>query len=422
MNNLAIATTTMPALHQSTFELMRCPTAYAAWREGKRTPSSLESARGTEIHHVMATYADHCVSQRVGADWEYFDQLTIAAGDEAGPILESMRDSHIVDWKHIYGTEMTLALDEDLAPVRVPKICEEGNWSPSFHDAIPGLVYTDADPAHAGTLDVLSLFEDNTAVIDDYKSHPQPFDPETYQGMLYPFMVFKHFPHIQRVTFRLRFVRYPNVVRENAWTRDQMPDMERTIRQARGRQQSIELKILNNQPLDAFPHAGCHYCPLATNFTCPIAEFNPEINLSMVERAKFARWYSILSKPNNAVLKNHVQATGRGIDLIDGTGQLYTYDAQESAKKVYPLDRTLIRILDDYSEASGEDWPAMKLAISSTSLSPKLKTKKRSALRETIEASHLEMKPGIKYAFAKVLSDGSRDVDEDTRDYSEDGF
>jgi hypothetical protein len=408
-------TVSTPPLHQSVYEVLRCETSYSAWRSGKKLPETLQSWRGTEIHHIAAKYAEHCASKGVAADWEYFDTLTTGVGEEAGTILEKMRDSYLIDYKHLFSTELKLSLDEDLSPIG----CND------FDLLLTGEGYLDprTPAAHRGTLDVLYLYEDNSALVEDYKSHFQAFDPETYQSMLYPFLVMKYFPAVRRVTFRLRFVRFENLAREIVWTREDIPRMERKIRQARGLQQAVELKILNNQPLRAFAHPGCHYCPLSANLTdCPISEFNPQVNRSIESRANFDHWWKLLATDNRKVLRDYVQTTGRAITMIDGTGQQWEYDAHESAKKVYPLDRTLIRILDDHTEATGEPWEEMKLTVSSTSLTPKLKAKKRTNLRDTIEASHLEMKAGVKYGFAKVLSDGSKEVDEDTRDYEEDGF
>lgn len=400
------ATKAIPALHQSTHSVMRCPTSYAAMREGKKMPDSMQSWRGTEIHHIWSVYANHCSSQCVSADWEFFDQLAASVGEEAGTILEKMRDSYLIDWKHLYDTELKLKLDEDLNPIPFDE--------------------TDNPGAHAGTLDVLYLFEDDSALVDDMKSHFQPFDPDTYQAMLYPFMVMKFFPGLRRVTFRLNFVRFENLVREVTWTREDMPRMERKIRQARGLQQKIELQILNNEPLQAFAHAGCHYCPLSANLTdCPISEFNPEINRSMESRANFDRWWTMLATDNRKVLKDYVTTTGNPITIMDGTGESWQYGAIPTAKKRYPLTENLIHALLENCEATGEALysiergKGLNLYLGS-GLTSKLKTKKRAVLREIVEESFTDMKPGTKFGMAKVKGDGTLEEDEQGRSYGED--
>lgn len=406
MPQLSVEKRTIAPLRQSTHSVMRCPTSYAAqFHEGKRMPDSLQSDRGTEVHAIMAKYIEHCGSQQVSADWDYFDSLTVAAGEEAGSILERQRDAFLVDWKHIFETELRLALDEELNPVA------EGDDTPH---------------AHEGTLDALYFYDDDSALVDDMKSHFQPFDPETYQAMLYPFMVMKHFPSVRRVHFRLNFVRFENMTREVTWTREDMPRMERKIRQARGLQQKIELQILNNEPLQAFAHTGCHYCPLSANLTdCPISEFNPEINRSMESRANFDRWWTVLAIDNRKVLKDYVQATGNPINIVDGTGESWQYGAIPTAKKRYPLTENLIHALLDNCQATGEALysiergKGLNLYLGS-GLTTKLKTKKRTALREKVEESFTDMKPGTKFGMAKVKGDGTLEEDEQERSYGED--
>jgi hypothetical protein len=413
----ATKTLEIPALHQSTYEVMRCPTSYAAMREGKKMPASMQSWRGTEIHHIAALYAEHCANNSVSADWDYFDVLTASVGEEAGTILERMRDSYLIDWKHLLTTELTLALDEDLNPIDDPLVREFTSVE---------MMPEDTPAAHRGTLDALYLYEDDSALVDDYKSHFQPFDPETYQAMLYPFMVMKYFPAVRRVTFRLRFVRFENLVREVTWEREDMPKMERKIRQARGLQQKIELQILNNEPLQAFAHAGCHYCPLSANLTdCPISEFNPEINRSMESRANFDRWWTMLATDNRKVLKDYVQTTGNPISITDGTGESWQYGAIPTAKKRYPLTENLIHALLDNCQATGEALYSIERGKGlnvylGSGLTTKLKTKKRAALREIVEESFTDMKPGTKFGMAKVKGDGTLEEDEQGRSYGED--
>jgi hypothetical protein len=305
-----------------------------------------------------------------------------------------MRDTFVVDYKHVLATETRLRLDADLNPTITE---EETGLILSDHneDAMVGVTYSGKPAAHAGTLDVIRINDDATeAINDDYKSHPRPFEPETYQSMLYPFMLLKHIPTLRKVTFRLIFVRYgAEVVREVVWIRDEMPEMAIQLRRARERQ--LALEAAGEGP--ALPGAHCQYCPkLSQPSLCSIVEFNPQINTKMEERLRFNVWATEQAKVNRAVMKDAVDANGRPICIIDGNGKQILFGSKSIESLVYPLDDTFLTIMGDHMATSTDSWETMKLRVSSTKLKSLMKAKKREGLAARMNGSHAQMETKVK--------------------------
>jgi len=403
----------IPPLSQSLVELGSCPESYVFQIiQGNRQPDSLQSDRGTEIHHVMSEYVRHCVARKVPVDFDAFDKLSAAAGPEAGPILDNMRDTFVVKWQNVLATEVRLRLDSDLNPTLRELYWSGDPGQECFidypEDEMVGVSYSQQPAAHAGTLDVIEINDDATeAVIPDYKSHPRPFEPDTYQSKLYPFILMKHIPTVRKVTFRLVFVRYGGAVtREVAWTRDDMPALAIEIRRARERQ--LALEAAGEGP--ALPGSHCQYCPKITQPTlCSIAEFNPQINTPMDERLKFTIWADEQAKVSRTVMKDYVDASGKPVVTLDANGEPTEFGIQPTESKVYPLDRTSIQLLESHFAVSPKDsWETMKLRISSTTLKPKLKAKMRAGLAEAFDNSVVEMEVKPKFAIRKP--DGSTDT------------
>lgn len=375
----------LPPLRQSMVETAACPRAYAEiYINGKVQPDSIPSERGSDIHRVMSRYVDYCVRERTESDWIKFNELASAAGPVAGPILDGLRDSYEVDWQHVYGTEITLRLAEDFEPC-----------APPVEMAVQKYRLHEEDAAYEGTLDAILLSNDGTrAKIVDYKSHPAVFEADSFQSTLYPFMLFKHLPDLETITFELVFVRYTNCVRTVTWKRTDMPEMQATISRARERQ-----RITHENPDDALalPCKSCTYCPLAKNLTCPIADWNEYTTLSNSDRLRAIEFYRRMRSLHMPVLKAHAEVNGP-ISYRDGNGRVYEYGPQEVPSTRYPLDRTTIQVLDDYSAATGESWESWNLDISSTALKAKLKAKKRTTLREVFEESLIETSTKPKFA------------------------
>lgn len=410
----------IPPLSQSLVEKGSCPEGYCfEVIEGNKQPDSMQSERGSEIHHVLSEYVSWCVSRSVAVDFDYFDKLSAAAGPIAGPILDNMRDTFVVDWKHVLATEVRLRLDSNLEPTKheqdvtgITQFVEmaqcyyyDDNKEARIIDVFPGLAYSGKAAAHAGTLDVILINEDATeAVCPDYKSHPRPFEPDTYQSMLYPFMLMKHIPTVQKVTFRLVFIRYgADVTREVVWTREDMPEMAIQIRRARERQLALEAK--GEGP--ALPGLHCQYCPKITKPTlCSISEFNPQINTPLEERLRFTVWAAEQAKVSKAVMKDYVNAARKPITILDANGKAIQYGIHDCENTICPLDETSFKILQDHMKVSAKDsFESMNLRISSTSLKSKLDTKMRAGLRKSFEDSVIMRESRPKFGIRKPDGD-----------------
>lgn len=377
----------LPALRQSAVETAACPRCYVEiYINGRQQPDSIPSERGTEIHKVMSQYVDHCTKLKVPSDWVHFNKLAAAAGPVAGPILDGIRDTYEVDWERVYGTEITLALDEEFMPTYQSSVSAFGFTA---NEVSP------EEAAYIGTLDVIRIAHDGVrAKIDDYKSHPAPFDANTFQSTLYPFMLFKHMPSLEVITFELNFVRYTNCLRSVQWKRTDMPEMQAIISRARERQR---LTHENPDAALALPNKVCTYCPLAKDLSCPIAEWNEYTTLSLQDRLRWKVWMTKMAGVNNPILKANAEVNG-SIRYEDGNGRVYEYGEMPVPSTRYPLDRTTIQVLEQYKQATGEDFLDGKLSISSTTIKPKLKTKKRAALNEIFEESIVETATKPKYA------------------------
>lgn len=396
----------VPPLRQSLHSTMACSESYAFQViEGNEMPDSMQSERGVDVHHVMSEYVRHCVSIKAGADWAKMDKLSARSGPVAGPIIDKMRDSYIVDWEHVFDTEITLGLTDELEPSRA---------------IFPGQLVGDAPEEIHGTLDVVRINHTGTAAyIDDYKSHPQPFNPDEegkeFQAILYCFMLMVYLPQLESVTFTLIFVRYGgNVKRSCEFTRKDMPEMRAAILRAKARQRQYHADYDAGIALPALPGSHCAYCPKITKpGLCSIAEFNSEINTPMEDRLRFKVWSAEQNKVNNAAMKNYVDATGKGITIKDGNGKTFILDFFEFTQKIIPLDKSVIRILNDWMETTGENWGSWKIRISSTNLMSKLRAKKRAALLQQFEDSVIDMtEPKPKFVLRRddgTTSDGSEE-------------
>ena len=236
------------ALHQSTEQVMSCPVFYVeAFPKGRKQPGGLESARGVQVHHVGSEYASWCAKKSVAQDLEAFDRFALGAGPSASKILIGMRDSYLVDYKHLLATELTMRLDEDLNPTDTV-------------DALEGIAGDSGLPAaYEGILDALYVYREEAKInIDDLKTHPQPFDPkDTLQGPMYAVFCFRHFPWVREIKFKLIFVRYNNLFREVTYTREDLPFLVEMVRAARARQKMLHTMYAAGEELEAVPGNHC---------------------------------------------------------------------------------------------------------------------------------------------------------------------
>lgn len=419
----------MPALRQSTVEIMSCPEFYCeAIIHGRSQPGGMESSRGSQVHEVASKYTSWCATKSVSQDLSAFDRFTQGVGHSAYKILAGMRDGYEVNWRHLVATELSMSLDDKFQPTDVV-------------EAIEGTVGDSGETAaYQGTLDGLYMFRDEgRAEIHDFKTHPRPFDPDqTLQGKMYSLFVFQHFPWVQEVRFRLIFVRYRNLFREVIYTRQDILAMIEVVRSARARQQMIHDDADAGRKLEAIPGSHCQYCSLLSNRKCSISEFNPAMQLSYEDRLKFAIWYRAFSFANNKVLKERVDATGRSVFLKDYNGKIYKFGPEEKKSKVYPLFRSdgkgglqldhrkkpmmpIMDLLFDQIHASPEDiaWMA-NLSISGTKLKQYLGTKKRVLLDQAVADAADEVTK-IKMVVSKPL-DAMPDEDDDEDEEDEEEF
>lgn len=313
------------------------------------------------------------------------DRLSESSGPVAGPILDRLRNEYIVDFAHVYGTEITLMLDEDFEPAYF-WMDEHGEVQTEYRgqpiDRIAGVEYSEKPAAFIGTLDELDI-NDDEGKIPDFKSHPAPFEADTFQGKLYSFFVLKHFPHLRKVKFELIFVRYSHCVRSVTYLRSEMADMQMELARAKARQIATHEAPENAL---ALPCTTCTYCPKGRTKTCSIAELNEHLVLTPRERLIRSEWHRRMRSNDMPILKAQAITNGP-VEYTDGNGRTYTYGEQEVPSTTIPLDDTSIRLLVEYAEESGENLLDGRLNISSTKLKSLLKTKKRERLRDRFEGS-----------------------------------
>ena len=413
----------IPPWHQSTETLTSCPTFYAtSVIRGRKQPGGMDSARGTQVHKTGAAIAAWCAHKGVSMDLDAFDRLSQGAGPAAAKILVGMRESYQCDYAHLLATELQMSLDENFQPTNVV-------------DTLGGVAVDTGMPScYSGTLDALYMFrEEAKAQIDDLKSHFFPYDPDkTLQGKAYSLFVFQHFPWVEEVTFRLIFVRYKNLVRSQSFTRKEVPALMEAIKSARARQVMIHQMYDAGQEMDVFSGPHCNYCPLLSDNSCPIGQFNENMQLTWEDRAKFALWYPIFNKKNNATMKARVQETGKPITIKDFNGKVYQFKGWDSESKVYPLFQAtadgiatdkegnpimpIISLLLDPTLIPLDDreWLG-KLVISSTKVDGPLKTKKR-VLAHQVITDAADKVPKVKFQAKEVDEIPDESAEEESED------
>ncbi|HEV2175408.1 MAG TPA: hypothetical protein VGR71_17665, partial [Nitrospira sp.] len=224
-------------LTQTTYESMGCPHNYGLVHiEGQKPPDTLPSVRGRDIHEIMAAYSEHCAARRVPMDLNYFDGLLMDTGEDAAAIMQNAGESIKVDWQNFFAAEVSMGLDADFKPTY--SIDHDGNDVPFREDLWSPVVSTGKKPMVCGIADDIAIFAGNTAAREkDYKSHPRPFEPTTFQAKLYALMLFMHMPQLQEIEFVLVFVRYTNIVRPIKFHRDQVPILKDEVLRIRNRQE-----------------------------------------------------------------------------------------------------------------------------------------------------------------------------------------
>jgi len=415
-----ITTSPIPPWHQSTEFQTSCPVFYVESEiKGNKLPGGMESARGNEIHHTAAEYASYCAEKQIPMDLNMFDHLAKGAGPVAAKILSGMRDTLRIDWAHLVATELPLSLDENFRPTDVV-------------EELDGICKSSGKPAHySGTLDALYGFqEQHGAQIDDYKSHPRPFEPsETLQSKTYAVFVFAHFPWVNEIVFRLIFVRYANLYRTVTYSRQDVPDLIEAIKSARERQKMIHADYDAGKELAVIAGNHCWYCPLLANRKCPIAQWNENMMTTPEMWLNWDLWNSQFSRKNKARMKAYVQETGKNIGLKDFNGKSYVYAPVKTESQIFPLFKAtadgievdaqnrlvmpIVEAITDYAYAKPEDsaWLG-KIQISSTSINSYIKTKGRVLLDQAID-DLTEKIPKVKLVVSKPLDSLPEEITDD---------
>lgn len=420
----------IPPLHQSTELVMSCQLFYVeSIIKGRKKPGGLESARGNQVHKVHADYDAWCATKGVEMDLDAFDQFAKGVGPTATKILLGMRETHRVDFRHLLATELMMALDENFNPTELPAVLE-------------GVVEDSGNPPHyQGTLDALFLFkENNTAAIHDAKTHPRPYDPsdpeKALQGKMYSLFVFLHFPWVEEVTFKLIFVRFRDLVREVVYKRSDLPSLIESVRAARELQRAIHAVYAVNGNMQATPGAHCQYCPLLSDRSCPIGQFNENMQLSDEDRLRFKIWDAAFGRINTKVLADRVNATGKNVVVKDYNGKSYTFGPEPSTSEIMPLFQATatgiamdkegnpvmpaVSLLMDYAHSTPDDTEWMgKITISSSSMSTPLKAKRRVHIHQALQ-DVVEKVPKVRLKVSKPLdSIPDEEPDDDESEFGE---
>lgn len=416
-------------LTQTAYESMACPHGYGLVHiEGLKPPDTLASKRGTDIHAIMAAYSEHCSARRVPMDLNYFDGLLMDTGEDAAAIMQNAGESIKVDFQNFFAAEVSMGMDEDFKPTY--SIDHDGNVVQFRADLWGGSPSANfKKPMVCGIADDIALFPGGrTARIRDYKSHPRPFEPTTFQAKLYALMLFLHMPELQEVEFVLVFVRYTNIVRPIKFHREQVPELKDEVLRVRNRQKGYHQTYRTDglEGLPAFAGTHCTYCPAVSNpLKCPISSMNPMMEMTPQERLNYRLWYSAMSRANNQIMSQMVEGTGETITATDANGKRYSFGPVEVEQVTYPLfawngvgfDMPILDALQTWMDTAPEDclptkrspvpWLA-KLRIGATELNQYLKANKREVVHNNIK-DLAERKNAVQF---KVSRDA--EVDEGT--------
>ena len=391
----------VPPLTQTLSNEMACEYGYKLVEiDGLKTPSTPASARGTDIHEVLAPYAMHCAQKHVPADFMFLDSLTSSLGEEAASILESCRDNLTIDWQNLFACEILCGLDRDFQPTYA--LDHDGKAQPI--NPVWGLDANGTEPAYCGTLDVIYLMPGGkVARIVDWKSHPRPFDADTIQGKMYSLFLFMHLPELTEVEFGLRFVRYANITKTHKYFRSDVPQMMEDVRRTRNRQLEIHAKVDEGGELRCHGGAHCTYCPCALDpigIPCPNGNLNPMFK-SPAEMLNWMLSTEVQLRSVKDALKQFVDGTQEPVVTIDANGKAYTYGRKEKEKVTYPLfegsleegfNMPILDALLDWVRANPKDLVPRKgskpwfnnLQIGATKLNSYLKAGKREILHNKI--------------------------------------
>jgi len=362
-------------LSQSKQALLACPHSYVEQIiRGNKSPSSEASRRGTAVHQFLSEYTRHLINERLEQDLDWFDEHLDGLLPDARELLGGLRKDFKIDPEVVLGTEYYITLNAEFAP------CP-------------------ADQAdYEMTLDRVTILSDTEAEIDDYKSNFMAFEADTFQTKLYSLGLLMMMPSLEKVTFRLQFVRW-NRDKIAKFTRNDIPALQAEARQWRKIQEQIHM----HNAFDAVPPAKslivypvysgshCVYCPLLAA-GCPI-EKNPY-------KDPTGQLFNVLYF--KAALKRAEEAVRANADKLgpltvrDGIGTEYTGAWTIVEKRSYDINCLPVVLAWDKKK---KDDLLHKLTVSG--LSSPLKAKKRAELADEL-ANFVEVKAESQFKVRKV--------------------
>jgi hypothetical protein len=353
-------------LSQSGHEQMGCGYGYRAVHVHHRSRAGNKwSALGQEAHHVISNYVEHLVTTRQSTDYEFFDSLLDGVSLENIEGLDRVRETLVIEPEKVFGTEQYIALDEDFALLVMERVDGEHR---SGGD--PRIVYE-------GTLDMVLLHSPKEAEIPDWKNHFLIATPDTFQAKLYPLLLFCALPSLEKVHFRLEYLRW-SASRAVTFTRSDLPRLKRMARMVRQRQR--KLLQLTKEP-KATPHKGCIYCPMLLD-GCPMERANLYAKQSAEQRLRLQIYLGAAWDTNLALLKEWAERAP--VSVRDENGVTYTGSFIPKSRTSYALASTL-PIIDAWDRDHPDDELRTHLAIGASELNSLAKAKKkRPKLAETL--------------------------------------
>lgn len=374
----ATALAVIPPLSQSRHALLSCDLLYEqAIINKKPEPPNEYSMRGREIHKVVSTYINHLVKEKLKTDLAKWAALTKAIPGDAGEILAEMGPKLIIDPDKVWATEAHIIMDSNFRAAASPS-------------AVP---VNNAD--YEMTLDLITLHDEQTAEITDWKSYYQVVEPDTFQGRLYSLGLFMLNPNLQKVIFRMEFVRW-GVGRSVTFTREQVIDLQTEAAAYRGRQ------LLLHEPDRVFEATAgnhCRYCPLVAT-TCPLSEVLPMQKMDPTEIVERLVYFKQAAKALEGGLRDYCKEKGP-VDYNDGAGHIYRAEWGTQSRNSFPLVETA-QIVAAWMHKT-KDNILGKLTVGG--LSSLLKAKKRADLADEL-ANVAEVKVSGKFKLGMVKDDG----------------
>lgn len=370
----------IPPLSQSRHGLLACDLLYSiAVIEGAPAPPNEFTLRGRQIHQFTSEYINHLVKTKQKTDLAFVKGYQGLIGD-AFDIKEKIGERLIIDPEKVWGTEVHIVMDRE------------------FKARLEWPLASDYEM----TLDLITLHDEHTAEITDWKSYFQVTDPDTFQARLYSLGLMMLNPNLQKVIFRLEFVRW-GVGKSEVFTREDIPRLQEEARNYRARQ-----VMLHQDPAMREATAGnhCRYCPrLAVD--CPLDMVLRIEKNTPAELTGLAVYHKLaLGKIMGHLREVCKEAGPQSYD--DKTGHTYRAEWGTHARKSYPLPETVI-VLHNWAKTAKEDLMP-KLTVSG--LSSPLKAKKRADLADEL-ANVAVMNTSGRFNVGLVKDDGETEDDDE---------